>query len=106
MWGDRFVPDYAEFIEEYPPGSDGFANASRIYCWSETNGTLYKQELFRENCCSTGWQCISCGIGARALPWVAGAHRGAPAMRELRSHGESPRGGIGHHLTLFLGRGQ
>ena len=105
MWSDQFVPDYAEFIEEYPPGSDGFANASRIYCWSETIGTLYKQELFRENCCSTGWQCISCGIGSRALPWVAGAHRGAPAMRELRSHGESPKGGIGHHLTLFLGRG-
>ena len=48
MWSDQFVPDYAEFMKKYPPGSEGFANASRICAWFETIGTLYKQGLFSE----------------------------------------------------------
>lgn len=48
MWSDQFVPDYAEFVEKYPPGSEGFANASSICSWFETIGTLYKQGLFNE----------------------------------------------------------
>jgi hypothetical protein len=48
MWSDQFVPDYAEFVEKYPPGSEGFANASKICKWYETIGTLYKNGLFNE----------------------------------------------------------
>ena len=48
MWSDQFVPDYAKFVEKYPPGSEGFANASRICNYMETIGTLYKQGLFNE----------------------------------------------------------
>ena len=29
-WSDEFLPDYAEFVEKYPPGSEGFANALKI----------------------------------------------------------------------------
>ena len=48
MWSDQFIPDYAEFAEKYPPGSEGSANASKICGWYETIGTLYKQGLFNE----------------------------------------------------------
>jgi len=48
MWSDEFVSDYAQFVEKYPPGSDGFANASKICSWFETLGTLYKHGLFNE----------------------------------------------------------
>lgn len=48
MWSDQFVSDYAEFVKKYPPGSEGFANASKICGWFETVGTLYKHELFNE----------------------------------------------------------
>jgi len=48
MWSDEFVPDYAEFVEKYPPGSEGYGNASKIGGWHETLGTLYKHGLFNE----------------------------------------------------------
>jgi hypothetical protein len=48
MWSDQFILEYAEFAEKYPPGSEGFANASKICGWFETVGTLYKQGLFNE----------------------------------------------------------
>jgi hypothetical protein len=48
MWSDQFIPDYAEFVKKYPPGSEGFTNASKICGWFETIGTLYKQGLFNE----------------------------------------------------------
>jgi hypothetical protein len=48
MWSDQFIADYAEFVKKYPPGSEGFANASKICGWLETVGTLYKHELFNE----------------------------------------------------------
>ena len=48
MWSDQFIPEHAEFVEKYPPGSEGFASASKICGWFETIGTLYKQGLFNE----------------------------------------------------------
>lgn len=48
IWSDQFIPDYAGFIEKYPPGSDGFAKVSRVCGWYETIGTLYKQGLINE----------------------------------------------------------
>lgn len=48
MWSDQFVSDYAEFVKKYPPGSEGFANTSKICGVFETIGTLYKHELFNE----------------------------------------------------------
>jgi hypothetical protein len=48
MWSDQFIADYADFVKKYPPGSEGFANASKICGWLETVGTLYKHELFNE----------------------------------------------------------
>ena len=49
LWSDEFVPDYAEFREKHPPGTEGFANASKICRWYETVGTLYKNGLFNED---------------------------------------------------------
>ena len=48
LWSDEFIPDYAEFVEKYPPGSEGFGNAVKICVWNETVGTLYKHGLFNE----------------------------------------------------------
>ena len=48
MWSDQFLPDYAEFVEKYPPGNEGYTKASKICGWYETIGTLYKQGLFNE----------------------------------------------------------
>jgi len=48
MWSDQFIADYAEFVKKYPPGSEGFVNASKICGMFETIGTLYKHELFNE----------------------------------------------------------
>lgn len=48
MWSDQFLPDYAEFVEKCPPGSEEFAKAVKICGWYETIGTLYKQGLFNE----------------------------------------------------------
>jgi len=48
MWSDQFIADYAEFVKKYPPGSEGFANASKICGVFETIGTLYKHRLFNE----------------------------------------------------------
>lgn len=48
MWSDQFVPDYAEFVKKYAPGSEGFANALNICGWFETVGTLYKHGLLNE----------------------------------------------------------
>jgi len=48
VWSDEFVPDYAEFVEKHPAGSEGFRNASNVCGWYETIGTLYKHGLFNE----------------------------------------------------------
>ena len=48
LWSDQFVPDYAEFVQKYPPGSDGDRNAAIVCTFFETVGTLYKQGLFNE----------------------------------------------------------
>ena len=48
VWSDQFVPDYAEFVEKYPAGSEGYGNASNVCGWYETLGTLYKHGLFNE----------------------------------------------------------
>jgi hypothetical protein len=48
LWSDQFVPDYKEFVEKHPPGSEGFAEANKICGWFETIGTLYKRGLFNE----------------------------------------------------------
>ena len=48
LWGDEFVADYAEFVEKYPSGSEGFGNAAKICAWNDTVGTLYKHGLFNE----------------------------------------------------------
>jgi hypothetical protein len=43
---DEFVPEYAAFVEKFPPGSEGYARATSVCMWMETIGTLYKQGLF------------------------------------------------------------
>ena len=48
VFSDSFVADYAEFVENYPAGSEGFLNVSTVCNWFETIGTLYKQGLFNE----------------------------------------------------------
>jgi hypothetical protein len=46
MLSDEFVPEYPDFIEKYPPGSEGYRKATDLCMWMETIGTLYKQGLF------------------------------------------------------------
>jgi len=46
LFGDQFIPDFAEFTEKYPPDSEEFNKVRTILMWYETLGTLYKQELF------------------------------------------------------------
>ena len=48
MLSDEFVPDYSDFMEKYPPGSEGYRKATDICMWMETIGTLYKHGLFNE----------------------------------------------------------
>lgn len=48
LWSDQYISEYEKFIEKYPPGSEGFSNATKICGWFETIGTLYKQGLFNE----------------------------------------------------------
>ena len=45
---DEFVPDYAEFVEKYPRGSEEYGKVRTIGVWFETLGTLYKHGLFNE----------------------------------------------------------
>jgi hypothetical protein len=49
LWSDQFVPEYAEFVQKYPFGSDGSLKASQICGYYETLGTLYKYGLFNED---------------------------------------------------------
>ena len=48
LWSDEFETEYAKFKEKYPPGSEGYANATKICGWYETLGTLHKHGLFNE----------------------------------------------------------
>jgi len=48
MWSDQFIPDYTEFVENYPPGTEENAFISQICGWYETIGTLYKHGLLNE----------------------------------------------------------
>lgn len=46
LFGEQFIPEYAEFTEKYPPDSEEFNKVRSILMWYETLGTLYKQGLF------------------------------------------------------------
>ena len=48
IWSDEFIPEFAEFVEKYPPGTEGYRNATKVCNWFETLGTLYKHGLFNE----------------------------------------------------------
>jgi hypothetical protein len=45
---DQFTPDPKEFVEKYPPGSEGQAHVAKVGAWFETVGTLYKHGLLNE----------------------------------------------------------
>lgn len=45
IFSDKFIPDYEEFVEKYPPGSKGYARVNTMCGWFETIGTLYKNGL-------------------------------------------------------------
>jgi hypothetical protein len=45
IFSDKFIPDYKEFVEKYPPGSKSYARVSTMCGWFETIGTLYKNGL-------------------------------------------------------------
>ncbi len=49
MWSDEFIPDYAQFREKYPLGSEGTLKASEICGYFETLGTLWKHGLLNED---------------------------------------------------------
>lgn len=68
VWSDEFIPEYAEFLKEYPAGSEGFVHASKVCQWFETLGALYKHGLFSEELSSTGWPWTWCGRGSRVSP--------------------------------------
>jgi len=49
LWGDQFVPDYAEFVKKHPQGSEGSLRAAKICGFFETLGTLHKHGLINED---------------------------------------------------------
>jgi hypothetical protein len=49
LWGDEFIPGYTEFVQKYPPGSDGYLRASTVCGYFETVGTLHKHGLLSES---------------------------------------------------------
>jgi hypothetical protein len=49
LWSDKFIPEYAEFLVEYPSGSEGQLKVAKICGYFETLGTLYKHGLFNED---------------------------------------------------------
>jgi hypothetical protein len=48
MWSHEFVPEHTEFLEKYPPGSEGHLKAYSICSYFETIGTLYRHGLLNE----------------------------------------------------------
>lgn len=48
LLSDEFIPNYAEFVDKHPPGSEGFSKVSKICMFGETVGTLYKHGLLNE----------------------------------------------------------
>jgi hypothetical protein len=48
VWSGEFIPEYAEFIEKYPAGTEEYRYASKVCMYLESVGTLYKHGLFSE----------------------------------------------------------
>ena len=48
LWSDQFIPDYAEFVNKYPFGSEGTLNAAKVCGYFETLATLWKHDLLNE----------------------------------------------------------
>ena len=96
MWSDQFIADYAEFVKKYPPGSEGFANASKICEVCETIGTLYKHRLFNEELLFD-WLAIGL-VWDRIKGFALGVRE---QIGEPRIYGKSPKVMIGHHLIVF-----
>ena len=48
IYSDKFIPDFAEFVKKYPPGSKNNSKVFNLCGWYETIGTLYKQGLMSE----------------------------------------------------------
>jgi hypothetical protein len=83
LWSDKFVPDYAEFVEKYPRGSEEYAHASQICGWYETLGALYKHGLFNEELLFD-WLWVS-GVWDRIKGFALGVREeaGNPHIYEL-----------------------
>jgi hypothetical protein len=84
QFSDEFIPDYAESVEKYPPGSEGFGKAAKICAWMETVGTLYKHRLFNEELL---FDWLAVGLVWDRIKGFAlgqsGEVRGVPYIREL-----------------------
>ncbi len=48
-WSDQFVSDYAEFMKQYPMGSEGGLKVAKVCNYFETLGTLWKHGLLNED---------------------------------------------------------
>jgi hypothetical protein len=83
LWSDKFAPDYAEFVEKYPRGSEEYAHASQICGWYETLGALYKHGLFNEELLFD-WLWVS-GVWDRIKGFALGVREeaGNPHIYEL-----------------------
>jgi hypothetical protein len=49
IWSDAFVPDYAEFNEKHPLGSEGSRHVGTIATFYETVATLVKNDLISDD---------------------------------------------------------
>jgi hypothetical protein len=49
LWSEEFDPDYTAFIQQHPPGSEGFHKATGIAVGYELVGTLWKYGLINED---------------------------------------------------------
>ena len=47
-WSDKFIPDFSEFIKQYPRGSEEYSNVMEVCGWMELLVTFYKHKLINE----------------------------------------------------------
>jgi hypothetical protein len=48
IWSDKFIEEFADFNEKFPPGTKEYQYATRICGWYETVGALWVNGLINE----------------------------------------------------------
>ena len=77
IWSDKFVADYKEFSNKYPPGSEEYSYLNQICGWYEILGTLFKHDLFNPELLFD-WLLVS-GVWDRVKGFALGVREEAKA---------------------------